>query len=267
MFDFPLTQWIRSLPVLNQIVFTKYPILSVAFCLAILVGTLVDGVMRSSLSYKRISWTLLLFFILFIALPTFENPARSLSFYFANQTAMYIALGYIVGMSLTMYILAYLGKGRLVGVPILQFALLLMAVSAPFWLGAGIQRPDRVDPYQPPRFLQFLKNDQDTYRIMGLDGILYPNISTAYNISDVRWLNAVILRRAYDFSVHLIRPDEPFTMRFTGTVVPISDRIFSLLNVKYVLRQNPAGEGPADCGSSTGSQYRKSPAQFWHNHG
>jgi hypothetical protein len=103
-----------------------------------------------------------------------------------------------------------------------------------------------MDPYLVPPFIQYVREDQEPFRIFGLDGILYPNISTAYRLADIRWLNALIPGRMFDFTSRFIEETGPKTIRFTGRDLPISDRMFDLLNVKYVLSANVTepGEDP-----------------------
>ena len=103
-----------------------------------------------------------------------------------------------------------------------------------------MRRPNRYDPYfqNIPRFIHHLKNDNGIYRTFSMSGILYPNVSTAYEIFDIRWLSALMPRRAYDFTTNFITSEEPKIIRFTGTSYPISDQMFDLLNVKYILDTN-----------------------------
>jgi len=136
---------------------------------------------------------------------------------------------------------------------VVQFSFLIIVAFEPFFWGTRINRPERFDPFQAPPFISYLNKNED-FRIFGSDGTLYPNISTAYGIPDIRWLHALASERAYDFSTRFIESNEVSTMRLTGTTLPISDRMFSLLNVKYVLRQNSFTENFDNCSSNTDSQ-------------
>ena len=226
------------MPVLNQILLAKYAIPSIVFCLAVLAGILIDSIKQFPLSYRRISLALLLLYFVFIVLPALGNPSKSLAHYFVDNTAMLSALGYIGGMTVAIYLLSYLYTHQEVSTRVMQVVFLILAISGPFRSSDIITRPDRVDPYQTPPFVDYLMKDSDLFRVFGLNGILYPNISTAYRISDVRWLNALVPQRAYGFSTKFINAVEPTTSRLTGTVLPISDAMFNLLNIKYVLSVN-----------------------------
>ncbi len=251
MFDFPLTNWIRHLPIFNQLGTVRYPNPSVVFCLAVLAGIFIDRIKDRLLSNKKISLSLLLIFTIFIVLPTLSDPYRSLYPYFADSTIeRNVAFGLILGISIALYLLAFL-RGRLKKYQFIQMGFLLLIVVEPFYWGIRINRPDRVDPFRSPPFVDFLRDNKEPFRIFGMDRILYPNISTAYGISDIRWLNALVPRRAYEFSTRFIAPEnkaEP--MRMTGTDLPISDRMFDLLNVKYILIENSHIDDNHECRES-----------------
>jgi hypothetical protein len=129
----------------------------------------------------------------------------------------------------------------------------MIVILEPFFWGMRIKRPDRVDPFQIPPFVNFLQGEEP-FRVFGLDGILYPNISTAYHVADVRWLNALVPQRAFDFSSRFIQPNEIHTVRLTGTALPISDKMFTLLNVRYVFQKNSFIKGTNHCVLNTDNQ-------------
>jgi hypothetical protein len=234
-YDFPLTNWIRSLPVFDQVVLTKYSIPSIIFCLAVLVGNLIDRIKHTSLSYIKSILSLLAIYVLFINLPSWSNPAKSLSVYFADKNSMYAAFIPIISLSIIWPLLIFVYQRQRISTRVMQISLLFLVGLEPFFWSGRIHRPDRVDPFQVPPFVEYLRDDKEPFRIFGLDGILYPNISTAYRVADIRWLNAMVPQRAFDFSTKFIQTTEPWTIRLTGTILPVSDGMFDLLNVKYVL--------------------------------
>jgi hypothetical protein len=114
---------------------------------------------------------------------------------------------------------------------------IVLVFVAEILLGTSIfDRPSRVYPYQSPPFVSYLRKDPDSFRIFGMDNILYPNIATAYQIQDIRWLNALIPQRVYDFSLRFIGTEEELnTIRYTGITFPKSVKMMNLLNVKYII--------------------------------
>lgn len=251
IFDFPLTNWIRQLPALNQLLFQKYAVPSIVFCLAILAGILIDGLKHTYLSYKKISLSLLILFAAVIGLPILGNPSKSLSFYFTDSQSMYSSFGLIAGISIAVCLLTYLYIHRDVSMRIMQAGFLILVVWGPFYWEGRITRPDRVDPFRSPPFVDYVRDDKEFFRILGLNGILFPNISTAYGISDIRWLNALIPQRTFDFSIRFLTPTEPKTMRFTGTRLPIFEDVLDILGVKYVLTKNREVENVEHCPSDS----------------
>jgi hypothetical protein len=184
---------------------------------------------------------------IFISLPILGDSSKSFYNYFIGSSLAHNALERILGMSVILILLFYLYSHQEVSARVMQFSLLLFVASESFLWSTGISRPDRVDPFQPPPFVNYLRDDKEPFRIFGLDGTLYPNVSTAYRIEDIRWLNALIPQRAFDFSVRFLQPTEPHTMRFTGAALPISDEMFDLLNVKYILDVDSSIKNTNNC--------------------
>jgi hypothetical protein len=249
LFGFPLTNWIRDLPVFDQLVIEKYSIPSIVFCFAILAGIVIDRAEHLAFSYLKLSLSLIVLLVIFVGIPGIRD-LESLSNFSSDLEFIYPALGLIATISVMLYLLAFYQRRRAFSQFVVQLSFLIMIMLEPFFWGIRINRPERFDPFQIPPFVRYLYKKEDT-RIFAPDGTLYPNISTAFELADIRWLNALIPQRAYDFSTTFIEPREPTTMRFTGTVLPVSDKMFSLLNVRYILRQNSIIKDVEQCAPST----------------
>lgn len=252
LFGFPLTNWIRDLPVFNQLVLEKYPIPSIVFCLAILTGILIDTAKDVQLSYWKLSLSLVILLIVFIGIPRIQN-FESVSAYSSDLQFIYIAFRIMIGISILLYALTFFQRKRIFPPYLIQLTLLILVVLEPFFWGTRIKRPNRVDPFQTPPFVSFLEEEKP-FRIFGLDGTLYPNIATAYGVADIRWLNALVTQRAFDFSNRFIESKEVDSIRLTGMVLPVSNRMFDLLNVKYVFRQNSHIKDSNHCSLNTDRQ-------------
>lgn len=107
-----------------------------------------------------------------------------------------------------------------------------------------IDRPQRHDPFTKPPYVTFLEEDTSTYRVLGLDYVLYPNTGRAYDIDDVRGFTATTVRRYLRFIQRFINPS--VRSRFTGAYLPplrsenepaqLADNpMLDLLNVKYII--------------------------------
>lgn len=235
IFDFPITNWIHRIPVFDRIVFYKYPIPALMFSLAILTGIFVTKVKSVLLPYKKISTALLIILVVLLVIPIASGVNNLYSLNLPEAEMKRTTLSTIAITIVTLYIYKFVFKKRF-----WQIVLLFLVIIEPLSWSTRINRPDRYDPYiqQIPRFINYLRDDKSAYRIFGLDGLLYANVSTAYGISDIRWLYALVPKRAYDFTVRFLNSEGPKLIRFTGTEFPISDRMFNLLNVKYVLSKN-----------------------------
>ena len=247
MFDFPPTNWIVHLPILNQVGMLKYPFPSINFCIAILIGFIVDRTSRYPLSNTNILLALFLVFTCLILVPILVAPEGIRSF--DNIQGEYNTLMLPLGLSFALVFLNVTFETR---TRFLQIGFIFIATFEVFLGSSLFNRPSRVYPFQAPPFVNYLRKDTSSFRILGLDHILYPNISTAYQLQDIRWLNALVSQRTYEFSKRFIETDEIQTLRFTGSTFPHPLNIMNLLNVKYILLKNShnASELPKGCPQS-----------------
>jgi hypothetical protein len=237
IYDFPLTQWVAKLPVFSQLIISKYAVPSIMFCLAMLAGIAIHTMVTQGFPARTLPVSIVLAVCVFIILPFLSNPDESLSCYAgAGMTVLILITLFLSISTLLLFRLMVLAERQKSSIQRLQIALVFLICFEPYFWAAGLQKPNRVDPYQPPPFVQFLKSQLEPYRIFSADGFLYPNVSSAYQIADVRWLYALVDRRAYAFSTRFIAADVE-GIRLTGLEKPLSTRMFDLLNVKYLLSQ------------------------------
>lgn len=90
--------------------------------------------------------------------------------------------------------------------------------------------------YLPAPYITFLQNDPEPFRIVSSEGYLYPNISSVFNIDDVRTLYPINLDRYVKFKERYLSKLEPRD-RFTAIEkdVDFNSFAYNLLNVKYIL--------------------------------
>jgi hypothetical protein len=262
LFGCPLTGWILNLPVLTQIGVWKYAFPSIEFCAAIVTAIFIDQISSVAFSVKRTAVALAFIAIFIFAAPLLSDPRQSLALYYSNHVLGSFGFVLLACIAIVLLLLPSVSSVRQIDyvIPLglllllsrssrvarlVQLGVLLLLLSEPFYWSGLIVRPSRSDPYRIPPFVEHLRSENSPFRIFATDGILFPNISSAYKIADVRWLDPLVDKSAYEFSTALIAPDEPWSMRFTGNVFPISDNMFDLLNVKYVLTGNYAFSGLA----------------------
>jgi hypothetical protein len=104
----------------------------------------------------------------------------------------------------------------------------------------------RYDTLRKPPSVQFLQNKQETgYRIFAVDNILYPNNATIFDLNDIRMLDALWVRRYFEYIKAFFA--EPYVQRITGlketgATEPaniITNPYFNALSVKYVFSYSP----------------------------
>jgi hypothetical protein len=98
----------------------------------------------------------------------------------------------------------------------------------------------RVNPYHPPPWMAELQRASaapTAARVMGFQGLLFPDIAGVFGVQDARTLNAVYVARYRDFVRAFISAQ--FTDRWTGDYMGPSDiagnPMFNLLGVRYIL--------------------------------
>src|SRR5690349_14723814 len=159
VFNFPLVAWVQEMPVFNRIALQRYPVFSIAFCLAVLAGIFLEEA-HARLSYAKVSVALLSLPLFFLLLPRMYDTENFLSSLPSHQV-MYMALYVFGGLSLTLYLFTFLIKRSRLKSHTLQIIMLLILLIEPFFLGAQIKRPSRYDPFfqDLPPFVHYLKND------------------------------------------------------------------------------------------------------------
>ncbi|MBI1735558.1 MAG: YfhO family protein [Candidatus Rokubacteria bacterium] len=96
--------------------------------------------------------------------------------------------------------------------------------------------PPLIEPFAPPRFVEFLRGDAGLFRVYGLEGVLYPNTAGAYGLSDIRALDAMYPSGYLPLVRASLRPEA--RGEFIGSSGPGALRhraLLDLMNVKYLL--------------------------------
>jgi hypothetical protein len=116
--------------------------------------------------------------------------------------------------------------------------------------------PERCNPFNQPPYVDFIRKDNDFSRIMALGGTLMPNFSSALQLQDIRYINALSLGDYHRHMSHILSfysrsQRMPSSLWFTG--IPRSEdnglsRMLAqmwanlpycwLLGVKHILTPN-----------------------------
>jgi len=90
-------------------------------------------------------------------------------------------------------------KRALLGTSIVIFAYAGIDYMAPRGL------PDQADPFSPPPYVEFLKQQAGLFRIMGGGGVLMPNFASAVGLYDVRFVSSLSVNTYYSFMSRFLR--------------------------------------------------------------
>lgn len=227
-YGFPVINLIGLLPLFNVSIFPKYCFPEFALSIAILAGIGFDNILRFSFKRLLLQSTLITSLIIVFAfgsrashhvsqiLLTVGSLAQALSIIFLLIGALYLYHKQVINLNNINKLL----------VIVLIFELVMYIPH---------ERAERVNPFEPAPYINFINQDHDTFRVIGLNNVLMPNVACAFGIFDVRELFPMKIDLYRDFIYYTV---DPFSKRFLASDLQISPekiKILSFLNVKYIL--------------------------------
>ena len=250
--DIPGLQWIGKLPVADRTLFPGFAPPVVGFCFAVLVAIAVEAIVAGEVRLRWLLPGMALAGVVVVALllanrPVLRAPLQTSPYRQYLVYAEAVGAGGVAAAACLASI-RFPRWRRPAGVAAAgMVAVELLVFFAPGAYGA------RLNPYQTPPWLGMVTSgmvSEPQARIFGFDAKLYPDISGAFGIQDVRELDALLLNRYRSFIGTFVGG---FPDRFTGDLSTPSqveaNPMFDLLGVRYVL----AGSTQLDTGSG---QYR-----------
>jgi hypothetical protein len=231
------------LPIARLTIFYIWSAPAVSFCVAILAGMGTDRIYRG----EQIGSSLV------VAVAALVGLALPLLYLNLDVIAQVLQLQFIwfevaLGAAVLAAVVILIGQGSTgklaawVCLALVMAELLLLAPS-------GIY-PDRYDTFARPPFVAFLQakeNEGGRSRIFGTAGLLYPDDASAFNLDDIRTLNALYPERYFRYIQQFISPT--VADRFVGSTewnagegeAKIADNpMLDLLGVQYVIAPNGA---------------------------
>ncbi|MCY3024380.1 MAG: hypothetical protein NTW87_35850, partial [Planctomycetota bacterium] len=229
----PWAEWIGMLPAYNQLNFPKYITPSLEMSLLILAALGLEHIVRKGPSYRMV-----LPGVLFIALAIgaccwwLPLPAAEPAM-FGRQLLKVLA---IVGAGAGIVVVCQIFR---VDSRRAAFAFIPLLVCESLFWHRHVRRPERYHSFTTPPFVEFLRKDPEPCRIFSTDGVLYPDISMAFGLDDIRYLVSLDPARRRAFYETLITPGY-LDVRVTGAEVPFYfTRFFDLLNTRYIVSMPP----------------------------
>ena len=230
----------ENFPFFRQTQFSKYSSTLINFSI------ITSSIIFLEYIFKKSSKRALLVGLIFIAgllyINIFYKDAISVNQYlkkyfgFMSPNILY-ALGIVSVLS---FVLAFIKNNKF------RIITLFVLVIFEFYIYFP-RRGDQVrrDSFrQPPAISFLLKKNYKEFRIFGLDNILFPNLAMAYDLNDVRMLDALWIDRYFQYMKNFFA--EPDAFRITGikennatqSANIVDNPYFDMLSAKYILTYN-----------------------------
>jgi hypothetical protein len=247
-FGMPLLNWIAVLPLFKLVIFWKYSQPLIGFGMAVLAGIGFDLLATGALRRQ----TLLIGNSL--ALGTLITLGLVDKHYIWGDHSVHVLFDKTLTISTALICFAVAIGVLALAKPSLRMKscrLLLLLLCADlslsfllpmfYWFHQLADR--RSDPYQGAPYIQYLqKTITDSQRVLGFDGVLFPNWSSAFRISDVRDLDAMYPRHYLAFVRNFLMDKEPteladfnLTTRFNGQE-KLADPLFAESDLQTLQR-------------------------------
>lgn len=247
-------RWMGNLPVFEVSIFPKYFAPEFLFSIAVLAGGQVHKIWQGESSLKGLFLASVLGLINlgFLAsnagfqISSFEFSKLYSLFPFLNPLSS-VFYPFLLGLFL-LFVL-WLKVKQILSTRLLTGCIGISLILE-LWILLPKDHPHRYPPFVEPPYIQFLKKDKGVFRVYGLDGFLYPNIASAYELDDVGFVNGLAVNRFWKFAATLINSDLTL-LRWNltaggplGDIRNVDNPFFNLLNLKYVITR-PDGGPPA----------------------
>lgn len=229
---------IGNLPGFDRILYLKYGHVFISFTLACLVGIGLDALIERTVRF----WLYVIgattaFVLIFTGMHYIPGGPLSLS----NSVLLVITFFLLFTLGSVIFI-PQLEKHHRVLLGALFGSLLIIELMI-YVPHKG--RPDRYESFVVPPFVEFLQKTKKPYRIFAFDRLLYPGISSAFDLDDIRDLDGLYVKEYFTYIKTFISPGvyDRFTghQESTSEVDPVNyvgNPLFDLMNVKYVLAKN-----------------------------
>lgn len=250
----PVINWIGYLPLFRIVRYQKYEEALVAFAFAALCAFGADQVLSGRASPRRLVTSLAIAFLILAAIVGFSRPDVLAAK--ARPHEYYLSLGGAIAIlfAATLLLLGGIKSSGLRAAGLLVLLAVQMAGNYiyPVYYFMTRSATDEASPYRGAPYIGFLKSRMaGGERVFGRDGILYPNWAGAFQLGDIRGLDAIYYWKYLRFVRFFLRDEAPRTPgggdlveRFTGGNehtfdTPLKRRLLQLSSVKYLLSMRP----------------------------
>ncbi|MGH6824149.1 YfhO family protein [Methyloceanibacter sp.] len=256
-FGHPIINWIGALPISNLVIYVKYQEPLMAFCVAMLAAIGFSHVTERH-AYRHLLAAAGIVLGIVLALAALHMPElRAVKdvapwYYVSALSGVIVSLGAIILLSLPSKRFPYAALGV---VSLLVAELSFNFIVPSFYAFNSLPRASET-PYAGAPYIDFLRaQNRDHYRIFARQNVLFPNWAGAFELADVRGLDAMYYRRYMDFIRSFLgtpgdaRLQGDLANRFTGADPKFSyafdteteRRFLALSSVKYLISVSEYG--------------------------
>ena len=204
-FGFVLFNWIGMLPLAQMVLFRKYDEPLIGFAIAVLAAIGFDFVENRKANKVLLSASLAVVLSVLASVYLFDHS----SIENRHASALFVRLLLISAALLLATFFACIfvsskegpSKARSLRVILLLLgAELSLSFLLPTFFWFHKLAPRTANPYEGAPYIDFLRSKSSNFqRISALDGVLYPNWSSAFELYDVRDLDAMYPKRYFPF--------------------------------------------------------------------
>jgi Bacterial membrane protein YfhO len=256
-FGFPGIESLGSLPFYRLVNFPKYEEAPLSICMSILGAIGVERLLRREISVRAQTIALMAAILLIPTALFFSRHSlnHEISHSYLSRrfpvtalgipTILMIGMGFVLVFSWKRKIAAGLDVRLAVGLAALVSAEMCMNFIAPthFWFNKLARMAH--NPFAGAPYIDVIKKQPGNYRFFARDGLLYPNWAAAFQVYDVRYLDALYEKKYLRFIQNFFQDQKNVSYqydlgdRFNGTgpynsTTPLVRRLFQLSSVSQI---------------------------------
>jgi membrane protein YfhO len=250
-YGFPGINAIGALPFFNMVNFPKYEECPLSICVSILAAIGLERLVRRDLSRRAqaialAAAALLIPIALWFARHTTATEPGQLHLRAFSIVAIAVPSILILGVAAA---LIFSGRRLAPVLVALLAAGMWMSFIAPTYYWFNRLPRQTHNPYLGAPYVDVLKKQTGNYRTFARDGLLFPNWSAAFQVEDIRGLDAMYEQKYLPFVGNFFRdqnlaPQEDLHDRFHGRgsyllTTPLAERLLQLSSVKYIASLRP----------------------------
>jgi hypothetical protein len=250
-YGFPGINAIGALPFFNMVNFPKYEECSLSICASILAAIGLERLVRRDLSRRAqaialAAAALLIPIALWFARHTTASDPGQLHLRALPIVAIVVPSILLLGVGAA---LIFSGRRLSAVLVALLAAEMWMSFIAPTYYWFNRLPRQTHNPYLGAPYVDVLKKETGNYRSFARDGLLFPNWSAAFQVRDIRGLDAMYEKKYLPFVGNFfcdqnLGPQEDLHDRFNGRgsyslTTPLAERLLQLSSVKYIATLRP----------------------------